>query len=110
MNAIEIRHVSKTFGTHTAVSDLTLDVPGGAIYGFILTEWYSKPGSGERLKLNVFILDRVLRADGVKVKAFKQTQNARGEWVDSSVAPSVASKLEDSAGIYGAAMLAMDRL
>ena len=35
MNAIEIRHVSKTFGTHTAVSDLTLDVPGGAIYGFI---------------------------------------------------------------------------
>lgn len=64
--------------------------------GVILTDWYSKPGSGERLKLNILILDRVLRADGVKVKAFKQTQNARGEWVDSSVAPSVASKLEEA--------------
>jgi ABC-2 type transport system ATP-binding protein len=35
MNAIEIRHVFKAFGSHTAVSDLTLDVPGGSIYGFI---------------------------------------------------------------------------
>ncbi len=64
--------------------------------GVILTDWYSKPGSGERLKLNIFILDRVLRADGVKVKAFKQVQNARGEWADDAVAPSVASKLEDA--------------
>jgi ABC-2 type transport system ATP-binding protein len=35
MNAIELREVNKTFGTHRAVCDLTLDVPAGAIYGFI---------------------------------------------------------------------------
>ena len=64
--------------------------------GVILTDWYSTPGSHERLKLNVFILDRVLRADGVKVKAFRQVQNGAGAWVDDAVAPSVASKLEDA--------------
>lgn len=35
MNAIEIRGVTKQFGSVTAVNDLTLDVPEGAIYGFI---------------------------------------------------------------------------
>jgi ABC-2 type transport system ATP-binding protein len=35
MNAIELREVNKTFGAHRAVCDLTLDVPAGAIYGFI---------------------------------------------------------------------------
>ena len=35
MSAIEIRGVSKTFGSHRAVNDLTLDVPEGSIYGFI---------------------------------------------------------------------------
>lgn len=40
--------------------------------GVILTDWYSQPGSGERTKLNVLVLDRSLRADGIKVKVFKQ--------------------------------------
>lgn len=35
MNAIELRDVSKTFGTHAAVAALTLDVPERSIYGFI---------------------------------------------------------------------------
>ena len=35
MNAIEIRGVSKTFGSHRAVNDLSLEVPDGSIYGFI---------------------------------------------------------------------------
>jgi len=64
--------------------------------GVILTDWYSKPGSDERLKLNVFVLDRVLRADGVKVKAFKQVRDAKGAWVDATVAPAVTTKLEET--------------
>ncbi len=35
MNAVEISGVSKSFGSHTAVSDLDLSVPEGSVYGFI---------------------------------------------------------------------------
>lgn len=35
MNVVEIRSVTKTFGQHTAVDDLSLRVPQGSIYGFI---------------------------------------------------------------------------
>lgn len=35
MNVIEITNVSKTFGRHRAVDNLSLAVPEGAIYGFI---------------------------------------------------------------------------
>jgi ABC-2 type transport system ATP-binding protein len=56
MNAIELRAVSKTFGTHPAVSNLTLDVPTGSIYGFI-----GPNGSGKtttiRMILNILVPD-----------------------------------------------------
>ena len=35
MNAIEIKNISKTFGKLQAVSELTLDVPEGALCGLI---------------------------------------------------------------------------
>ena len=35
MNAIDIHGVSKTFGSHAAVSNVSLAVPEGTIYGFI---------------------------------------------------------------------------
>ncbi|HYN10276.1 MAG TPA: DUF4162 domain-containing protein [Vicinamibacterales bacterium] len=35
MNAIEIRRVTKQFGSVVAVNDLSLEVPEGSIYGFI---------------------------------------------------------------------------
>ncbi len=35
MNAVEIRNLSKNFGTKTAVCELDMTVPMGAIYGFI---------------------------------------------------------------------------
>ncbi|MDN5864379.1 MAG: ATP-binding cassette domain-containing protein [Gammaproteobacteria bacterium] len=34
-NAIDIQHVTRRFGTHTAVDALTLEVPQGVIYGFL---------------------------------------------------------------------------
>ena len=47
--------------------------------GVILTDWYANPQvPAERFKANVFILDTSLRADGLKVSIFKQTQTTSG--------------------------------
>lgn len=64
--------------------------------GVILTDWYADPGSpGERTKLNVFILGRELKADGVKVKVFRQIQK-NGAWRDAPVSADTGHKLEDA--------------
>jgi ABC-2 type transport system ATP-binding protein len=56
MNAVEIEHVTKTFGQHTAVADLSLSVPEGAIYGFI-----GPNGSGKTTTLRMIM--RILHPD-----------------------------------------------
>ena len=57
MPAIEITDVTKTFGTHVAVDDLSLEVPDGSIYGFI-----GPNGSGKtttmRMIMNILLPDR----------------------------------------------------
>jgi hypothetical protein len=64
--------------------------------GTILTDWYSPPGkSNERYKLNVFILDRQLRSDGIQVKVFRQTAAKTG-WRDAPVPAGMARQLEDT--------------
>jgi len=66
--------------------------------GVITTDWYSAPDApNERAKLNVFILDRELRADGVKVTVFRQTKTGRGgEWTDAPVTTATGSQLEET--------------
>lgn len=64
--------------------------------GTIITDWYTDPSTpSERTKLNVFILGRELKADGVKVKAFRQVKRSGG-WVDAPVAADTSRKLEDA--------------
>ena len=64
--------------------------------GVILTDWYTDPGSAkERTKLNVFILGRELKADGVKVKAFRQVLKG-STWKDAPIAADTERKLEDA--------------
>jgi hypothetical protein len=64
--------------------------------GVIITEWYSSPQAlDERLKVTVYILDRHLRADGIKVAVFRQTRSGE-TWVDAQVAPDTATKLTDA--------------
>ena len=64
--------------------------------GVIITDWYSPPETpGDRFKLNVYILGRQLRADGLRVSVFRQTRDAAGEWVDSAVQPRTATDLEN---------------
>ena len=64
--------------------------------GVIITDWYSAPQNpDERMKLTIYILDRRLRADGIKVAVFRQTHSQTG-WVDANVNPDTATKLEDA--------------
>ena len=63
--------------------------------GVILTDWYAPPETPqERFKVNVFILDRQLRSDGLKAVVFRQTRHANGGWVDAAVEPKTANDLE----------------
>ncbi len=65
--------------------------------GTILTDWYSAPEhTDERLKLNVFILGKQLRSDGVKVRAFRQVRAKNGSWKDAAVSPETAARIEDA--------------
>jgi hypothetical protein len=65
--------------------------------GTILTEWYQLPETpAERFKLNIFIIDRALRADGVRVTVFKQVRDASGAWVDTKVDPKMNGEIENS--------------
>jgi hypothetical protein len=64
--------------------------------GVIITDWYQPPESpNERLKLTIFILDRQLRADGLRVSVFRQVRGGDGTWVDAKVDAKTASQMED---------------
>ena len=64
--------------------------------GVIITDWYTDPSNpNERMRVTVYILDRRLRADGIKISTFRQTRSADG-WVDAQVNPDTANKLEDA--------------
>ncbi|MDE1938355.1 MAG: DUF3576 domain-containing protein [Alphaproteobacteria bacterium] len=64
--------------------------------GVIITDWYSAPqNQDERLKVTVYILDRHLRADGIRVAVFRQTKTG-GTWQDAQVNPDTATKLTDA--------------
>ena len=65
--------------------------------GTILTDWYTPSDTpGERTKLNIFIRDRELTANGVKVSVFRQTKDSKGNWQDASVATTTATSLENA--------------
>ncbi len=64
--------------------------------GTIITDWYEDPKTpGERFKLNVLILDKTLRADGVKVTVFKQKMIGSA-WRDQKVDDKTSRSLEDT--------------
>ncbi|HUR53776.1 MAG TPA: ATP-binding cassette domain-containing protein, partial [Gemmataceae bacterium] len=61
MPAVEIQEVTKTFGPHIAVNDLSLSVPEGTIYGFI-----GPNGSGKTTTLRMIM--RILLPDAGHVR------------------------------------------
>ena len=65
--------------------------------GVIITDWYEDPkAKGERFKINALIMDRQLRADGVKISLFKQTYEEGRGWSDMNVDDGVERQLEDT--------------
>ncbi|MBP6985046.1 MAG: DUF3576 domain-containing protein [Alphaproteobacteria bacterium] len=66
--------------------------------GVILTEWYMpESAKNERLKLDVFILDKNLSANGVRVAVHKQVFDARTkQWADSTIDAKTVNDLEES--------------
>ncbi len=63
--------------------------------GVIVTDWYANPSNpGERVKVNVTILDQDLRADALRVAASRQVSQG-GQWVDAPVQAATVQKLED---------------
>jgi ABC-2 type transport system ATP-binding protein len=68
--AVQIDGVTKTFGAHTAVADLSLQVPAGSIYGFI-----GPNGSGKTTTLRMLL--GILRPD-------RGTIRVLGEPLDSA--------------------------
>lgn len=66
--------------------------------GVIITDWYTPAETpNERMKVQVTILDRELRADGVRVAVFKQQTSAKGgNWVDAQVDPRTNIDIENA--------------
>ena len=65
--------------------------------GVILTDWHSSAEApNERFKLNVYILGRELRADGLRVTVFRQIFTRNGQWADAALPAETKTKIEDS--------------
>jgi ABC-type oligopeptide transport system substrate-binding subunit len=64
--------------------------------GVVISDWYAAPDKpDEHMKVTVYILDRRLRADAVKVSVFRQTRGATG-WADAQINPDTGIKLENA--------------
>lgn len=64
--------------------------------GVIITDWYTPPETpDERFKMNVYILGRELRADGVRVAVFRQNLAGTRGWTDATVTAQTATSLEN---------------
>jgi hypothetical protein len=65
--------------------------------GVIITDWHAMPETPqERFKMNVYILSRSLRADGVRVAVFRQVQDGAGGWFDAPVPDDASARIEDA--------------
>ena len=63
MDTVEMKNVTKTFGKHVAVDDLSLTVPQGSIYGFI-----GPNGSGKTTTLRMIM--GILYPDSGSIRVF----------------------------------------
>lgn len=78
-----------------AVSQLPL-LSANPASGTILTDWFLNPDAPtERLKLSVFITDRGLRADALKVSVIRQ-ELRDGVWVNAPVRAGTELEIEDA--------------
>lgn len=62
--------------------------------GVIVTDWYTADKNNERIKLSIYITDRQLRSDALKVNVFKKVKS-RDDWVDSAPDTKMAREIEN---------------
>jgi len=68
-----------------------------AFGGVILTDWHTPPETkDERFKLNIYILGKTLRADGVRVAVFRQIKQIGGTWHDAKIDSGTGLKIENA--------------
>ncbi len=72
-NAVELDQVTKTFGSHVAVDQLSLNVPSGSVYGFI-----GPNGSGKTTTLRMIM--NIYYPDSGSVSVFGESLH--GSWTD----------------------------
>jgi ABC-2 type transport system ATP-binding protein len=65
-NAVTLDHVTKTYGSHVAVDDLSLAVPRGSIYGFI-----GPNGSGKTTTIRMIL--HILLADSGRIEVLGES-------------------------------------
>jgi hypothetical protein len=67
------------------------------IGGLIVTDWWSDPSApGDWLKVQVYILDTRLRADGVKVQVHRRTGPTPAEAQTAPVDPDTSLQIENA--------------
>lgn len=77
--------------------------------GTILTDWFINPEvPNERLKIAVFVLDRALRADALKVSVTRQELKS-GVWINAEVRAGTELEIEDVI-LGGARVLRIQRI
>ena len=65
--------------------------------GVIITDWYASPTQpNDRFKITVYILDRQLRADGLRASVFRQTRDNAGVWADVPADPRTGVDMENA--------------
>ena len=74
MSAISLEHVTKRFGTHVAVNDLSLEVPEGSIYGFI-----GPNGSGKTTTIRMIMHILLPDSGRIRVLGRDDTRAARDD-------------------------------
>ena len=64
--------------------------------GVIITDWYQPSDTpDERFKVNLYILGRDLRANGLRASVFRQVRE-NGAWEDAKVEEKTATELENA--------------
>ncbi len=65
--------------------------------GVIITDWYATPAQpNDRFKVTIYILDRQLRADGLRAAVFRQTRDNAGTWADVPADPRTGVDMENA--------------
>lgn len=97
------REKEKTLGVNSYLWRASLDtlsflplLSADPIGGVIISDWYSGTGEpNERFKLTIYILDRDLRVDALRVGIFRQRREG-STWRDMSVSELTRRQMEDA--------------